>query len=43
LRAAVRRIPQVDDPQFRRFVRRELRDRMRGPLSGALPRRAVGS
>jgi poly-beta-1,6-N-acetyl-D-glucosamine synthase len=43
LRAAARRIPQVDDPQFRRFVRRELRERMRGPLSGALARRAVGS
>ena len=30
VRAAVRRTPQVDDPQFRRFVRRELRERMRG-------------
>ena len=26
----------VDDPQFRRFVRRELRERMRGPLGAAL-------
>jgi biofilm PGA synthesis N-glycosyltransferase PgaC len=43
VRAAVRRTPQVDDPQFRRFVRRELRERMRGPLGAALPRRAVGS
>lgn len=40
-RAAVRHIPQVDDPQFRRFVRRELRARMRAPLGGALARTAV--
>ena len=43
VRAAVRRTPQVDDPQFRRFVRRELRERMRGPVVAALPRRAVES
>jgi hypothetical protein len=43
VRAALRRTPQVDDPQFRRFVRHELRERMRGPLGAALPRRAVGS
>jgi poly-beta-1,6-N-acetyl-D-glucosamine synthase len=31
-RAAVRRTPRVDDVQFRRFVRRELRGRMLSPL-----------
>lgn len=30
-RAAVRRVPQVEDDEFRRFVRRELRARMRQP------------
>ena len=45
VRAAVRRTPQVDDPQFRRFVRRELRERMRGPLAAraAATRRGVMS
>jgi biofilm PGA synthesis N-glycosyltransferase PgaC len=28
LRAAATRTPRVDDPEFRRFIRRELRDRM---------------
>ena len=32
LRAAVTSDAQVDDPQFRRFVRRELRQRMLRPL-----------
>jgi glycosyltransferase involved in cell wall biosynthesis len=31
-RAAVRRVPQVEDPEFRSFVRRELRGRMLHPL-----------
>ncbi len=31
-RAALRGIPQVEDEDFRRFVRRELRARMRQPL-----------
>jgi poly-beta-1,6-N-acetyl-D-glucosamine synthase len=36
LRAAVRRAPRVEDDEFRRFVRRELRQRLLGPLaSGA--------
>ena len=33
-RAAVRRTPQVDDREFRRFVRRELRARMRPAALG---------
>jgi poly-beta-1,6-N-acetyl-D-glucosamine synthase len=32
LRSAVRRVPRVEDPEFRRFVRRELRGRMLGAL-----------
>lgn len=32
LRSAARRVPRVEDPEFRRFVRRELRARMRGAL-----------
>jgi poly-beta-1,6-N-acetyl-D-glucosamine synthase len=32
LRSAVRRVPRVEDPVFRRFVRRELRARMVGLL-----------
>lgn len=32
LRSAARRIPRVEDPAFRRFVRRELRGRMLGAL-----------
>jgi hypothetical protein len=32
-RAGMRRSPKVDDPQFRRFVRRELRRRMLRPLT----------
>ncbi len=31
LRAAARGVPRVPDPRFRRFVRRELRGRMRAP------------
>ncbi len=34
--SAVRRVPRVEDPEFRRFVRRELRARVRGALA---PRR----
>ncbi|MDX6654766.1 MAG: hypothetical protein QOH18_1476 [Solirubrobacterales bacterium] len=37
-RAALRRVPQVEDPAFRRFVRAELRGRLLAPLRG---RRAV--
>jgi poly-beta-1,6-N-acetyl-D-glucosamine synthase len=32
LRSAVRRVPRVEDPEFRVFVRRELRGRMLGAL-----------
>ncbi|HVW48013.1 MAG TPA: glycosyltransferase, partial [Solirubrobacterales bacterium] len=38
-RAAARRAPRVEDPEFRRFTRAELRDRMRGVLPG---RRVAG-
>ena len=38
LRSAVLRVQRVDDPAFRRFVRRELRERLRGELAGRLPR-----
>ena len=41
LRAALRRTPQVDDPQFRSFVRGELRARMVGRKNRA-PRSVVG-
>jgi poly-beta-1,6-N-acetyl-D-glucosamine synthase len=41
-RAAVRRVPRVDDGDFRRFVRRELRARMLRPL-GAGAGRPVGA
>jgi len=36
-RAAMRRTPQVDDPSFRRFVRRELRGRVRAAVLTATP------
>lgn len=39
LRAAVVRIPRVDDPQFSSFVRRELRQRARGELVQRMPLR----
>ncbi len=42
LRSAVRRVPRVDDPEFRRFVRRELRERMRDRLAGACARARSG-
>jgi hypothetical protein len=35
LEAAVRRVPRVEDAEFRRFVRAELRGRMRAALAGA--------
>jgi poly-beta-1,6-N-acetyl-D-glucosamine synthase len=35
LQAAVQRIPRVEDPEFRHFVRRELRGRMRAALAGS--------
>jgi biofilm PGA synthesis N-glycosyltransferase PgaC len=35
LEAALRRVPRVEDPEFRRFVRAELRGRMRAALPGA--------
>jgi poly-beta-1,6-N-acetyl-D-glucosamine synthase len=34
LEAALRRVPRVEDPEFRRFVRNELRGRMRAALAG---------
>lgn len=39
LRSAIRRVPQVDDPEFRRFVRREQRARALKILTRAKPRR----
>jgi hypothetical protein len=39
LESAVRRVPRVDDPAFRRFVRRELRERTRGELGRRVLRR----
>ena len=38
LGAGVRRTPRVEDPEFRRFFRRELRERARGALRGKLHR-----
>ncbi len=38
LRSAVRRVPRVEDPAYRRFVRRELRGRIRGELAQRLSR-----
>ncbi len=35
LEAAARRVPRVEDREFRRFVRRELRGRMRAGLAGS--------
>jgi poly-beta-1,6-N-acetyl-D-glucosamine synthase len=40
LRSAVRRTPRVDDPVFRRFVRRELRARMLAAVGFRMPGRA---
>ncbi len=40
LRAALLRVPQVDDPAFRTFVRRELRVRARGELAQRVSRRS---
>lgn len=40
LRSAARRVPRVDDPEFRRFVRGELHIRMLGALRPGLTRRA---
>jgi glycosyltransferase involved in cell wall biosynthesis len=42
VRAAVTRAPRVEDQEFRRFVRRELRERMLGALRSRLPARAGG-
>jgi hypothetical protein len=36
LAAALRGVPRVEDPEFRRFTRAELRGRMAGPLRGRL-------
>lgn len=41
LRSAVRRVPRVEDPAFRRFMRRELRERARGEFSRLLARGGV--
>lgn len=38
LRSAVTRVPRVEDPAFRKFVRRELRARTRGELARLLAR-----
>lgn len=38
VKAAILRVPQVDDPEFRRFVRQELRHRARGELARRMPR-----
>jgi poly-beta-1,6-N-acetyl-D-glucosamine synthase len=35
LEAALRRVPRVEDPEFRRFVRNELRGRMHAALAGS--------
>ncbi|HTV21935.1 MAG TPA: glycosyltransferase family A protein [Polyangiaceae bacterium] len=37
-KATITRAPRVEDPEFRRFVRRELRHRTRGELSQRVPR-----
>ncbi|WP_231398421.1 glycosyltransferase family 2 protein [Conexibacter woesei] len=42
VRAALRRTPRVDDPEFRRFVRRELRGRMTGRVRIAPSRALMG-
>jgi len=39
LRSALLRVPRVEDPEFRSFVRRELRERARDELAQRLPRR----
>jgi hypothetical protein len=39
--SAARRAPRVEDPEFRRFVRRELRARTRGELAWRLSHRRV--
>ena len=41
VRAAVRRVERVPDPEFRRFARQELRTRMRDAVFGAIPGRAT--
>ncbi len=41
LRSALLRVPRVDDPEFRRFVRRELRHRARGELAQRVSRGRV--
>jgi hypothetical protein len=38
LKAMLVRVPQVEDPEFRKFVRRELRHRERAELSRLLSR-----
>ena len=35
LQAAVKRVPRVEDREFRRFVRHELRGRMRAAIAGS--------
>ncbi len=37
LRAAITRVAQVEDPEFRRFVRQELRHRTRGEIAQRIP------
>ena len=40
LRSALRRVERVEDPEFRRFVRWELRTRMVPSLPGWIPLRS---
>jgi|SRR5690349_17293099 len=43
LGAALRRAPRVEDPEFRRFTRAELRSRMAGALRGGVRRPAIAA
>jgi biofilm PGA synthesis N-glycosyltransferase PgaC len=43
VKAAARRVPRVEDAEFRRFVRAELRERLLAPLPGRGDRPVVGT
>ena len=43
LGAGLRRVPRVEDPEFRRFTRAELRARMAGPLRGRARPASIGA
>ncbi len=43
LGAGLRRVPRVEDPEFRRFTRAELRGRMSGPLRGRVRPASIGA